>query len=1089
MRKLSLNSKKWLTVLLVIFSTALFESRSYGVDQYPGDTSIYGVSTATVPPNVLIILDNSGSMNDSVVSGIPYDPATTYPPINDCQGGLCQSNKVYKWQSSNSTWINWINDISGVSCSSAHTSLQTTGLYTGKLKTTGVCTTTNGSFALGNYVNWKVVYGTPRPKIDVAHETLTNLISSTNGVNFGLMIFNTDEGGHIAGVPGSNYGYTDNYGYNGYRAYVKDMDAIFSGTTTNRTALVNTINNIPAQTWTPLAETLFEAMRYYKGAATAFSTQNGNITYTTPIEYSCQKNYVIIITDGMSTQDQNAVLKTICNNGDCDGDGYDNPPSDPAVAPYDSNGSDYLDDVAKYLYDNDLLPDGVDPKTTGKQNVITHTVGFGLGGVTNAENFLKKTAYNGGGTYYAASSTGTLSESLRKILASIIEDNTSFVAPVVPVSPENRTFSGNRIYMGYFRPNTLPFWSGNLKKYGLDSKGSIVDQNGNPATNADGSIRDNAVSYWSSAADGGSVEKGGAGSMLMTRSTARNIYTYTGTNLSLTDASNAFTASNAAVTAATLNVIDNPSKNSLINYVYGQDAYDENNNGNTTELRNWIMGDILHSKPIVVHYNVYDVSQESDCSINKTVIFVGANDGMIHAFKDCDGSELWAFVPPDILPNLCYTTGTCLSAPPASHTYYVDSSASVYTYNKLNDGNINAATDKVVLIFGERRGGGSYYAIDITTQASPKFMWQISSTLSPSGNNTDYSELAESWSEPSIAKIITKVSGTDTTKVVAFIGGGYDNVSEDQAPPVADTKGRGVYAVEIATLSSLGVPSFSTSGYKVWGYTRSDNSSFSNSVPSQIAVIDVNADGAADRIYAPDVNGNMWRFDTGSDLTSDWTTSARIIFKSNPGADASAGRKMFYKPAVTLEIGYEGLFFGTGDREHPAGTTIVDRLYAVKDQGQTTAKTESDLLNATSTLVDISGSTVYGWYIKLNVNSGEKDLSTATVINKVAYFTTYTPPTTGSICMATDTGTARFYATNYLTAEAAYNYDLTNDSGGVVLGTTDRSMTIGAGIPSGMVTVISPNGISAIVATGGALIIPPINATGGSIPTYWREVH
>jgi len=87
-------------------------------------------------------------------------------------------------------------------------------------------------------------------------------------------------------------------------------------------------------------------------------------------------------------------------------------------------------------------------------------------------------------------------------------------------------------------------------------------------------------------------------------------------------------------------------------------------------------------------------------------------------------------------------------------------------------------------------------------------------------------------------------------------------------------------------------------------------------------------------------------------------------------------------------------------------------------------------------------------------------------------------------------GTARLYALGYLNTAPVYNYNLANDSGGVpVYDTTDRSRTLGTGIPSGMVTVISPGGITAIVGVGGSLVTPPVKSSGTSVPTYWREVY
>ncbi len=1034
------------------------------IDQYPGDTVIYGVSTGTIQPNVLVILDNSGSMSGEIITGGPYTPATTYAVTNSCSGAACTSNAVYKWKAGENKWVSYISDVATVTCTKARNGFLTSGTFQGKLTSGGACSGKSGSFATGNYVNWLAAGGGARAKMVVAKEVLSDLLNSTSGVRFGLMIFNSSEGGHITGVG-------DAYGYLNYDAYIQDMDTIFSGAETNRDALVKTVNNVNPGTWTPLGETLFEAMRYYKGGQTVF---NGSYTYTTPIQYACQKNYVILITDGMSTEDRNAILRTICNNGDCDGDGFE-PAGDPDKQ-YDSNGSDYLDDVAKYMYETDVLTDGVDEKTIGKQNIITYTVGFGLAGVDYAETLLQETATNGGGRYFSADSTGGLSESLRQIIASIVEDDTSFVAPVLPVSPENRTYTGDRLYMGFFKPKSDAFWSGNLKKYGIDVNGNILDKDGNPATNADGSIKDNAESYWGTEADGSDVEEGGAGALLLTRATARNIYTYTGSSSVLSAASNAFSTTNAAITAAALGVADDTEKDKVINYVSGLDSYDEDGNGNTTEKRDWILGDILHSKPTVVNYTTFTMGNEGDCIINKSLVFVGSNDGMFHAFRDCDGAELWAFVPPDLFPNLQHSHGT-------THSYFVDSSPATYVYDDDHDGNIESADgDKVIVMFGERRGGGYYYALDVTNPSSPQYLWRISATESPFSD--DYSELAETWSEPVIAKVFIDSAGTDVAKVAAFIGAGYDNVAEDAEPAGTANKGRGVYAVEIATLVS-GVPDFSTSGHKIWGYTVVDNGSLTRPIVSQLALLDVNGNGYADRVYAGDTGGGLWRFDIGNKLTSSWT--GRKIFQSNPGADSSTGRKIFYKPAVTLEVGYEMLFFGTGDRAHPVSATEVNRLYGVKDTGQTTAKTESNLSDATnSSSVNISST--YGWYVKLNTNSEEKVLAQAAVFGGVAYYTTYTPVVTASMC-STGGGTSRLYAAEYLTAAAAYNYNTSNDNaGGAVKDATDRSTTIGSGIASGIVTVVSPRGFTALVGSGGAIVKPDVKQSGSSIPTYWREV-
>ncbi|SKA25286.1 von Willebrand factor type A domain-containing protein [Trichlorobacter thiogenes] len=342
---------KCITLLFLLVITVIPCSLYAAPDQYPGDTSIYGATTEMLKPNILIILDNSGSMTGTVCAATgAYNPSITYPSAG------YSTNRVYRVVSG--SYSSYITNVTSVvtSCGGLNPRnlLQTTGQYSGRgLKSTGVCdgSSTSGVYVLGNYINYLkgggcAVYKT---KIDIAKEVVTNLLQNTNGVNFGIMKFNESEGGTFIkkSVSGSDYFST-----------IKDMDAIHSGSTTNRQALLSIVSDYTASTWTPLAETLYEAMLYYKGGTRKFGQTgfNASYKYTSPVTASCQKNYVILVTDGMSTQDQNTVLGT--NIGDYDHDGAD-------PGNFDSDGSHYLDDVAKYLYDEDLFPDGTYPSMQG----------------------------------------------------------------------------------------------------------------------------------------------------------------------------------------------------------------------------------------------------------------------------------------------------------------------------------------------------------------------------------------------------------------------------------------------------------------------------------------------------------------------------------------------------------------------------------------------------------------------------------------------------------------------------------------------------------------------------------------------------
>ena len=390
------------------------------------------------------------------------------------------------------------------------------------------------------------------------------------------------------------------------------------------------------------------------------------------------------------------------------------------------------------------------------------------------------------------------------------------------------------------------------------------------------------------------------------------------------------------------------------------------------------------------------------------MIFFGSNDGMLHAINDYDGQEAWAFIPPELLDDLHHLKAN------QNHYYFVDNSPVAYVHDANNDGTIGSG-DKVILIFGLRRGGGSstlgtgsrgsYYALDITNPIEPQLLWQINSQTS------GFSELGETWSQPRLAKM--NVGGVST--VVAVFGAGYDN-NEDLRygniqtfPSVTDVntdtsaaddgyesavssggdiqylpRGRGLYVVEVARFADTDLdgdyddPDFSNSGAKIWStvWAVSDSTSSTEdtlstmtfSIPSDVLVFDKDHDGFSDRFYVGDTGGQLWRFTVGDPLTSNWT--AKRIFVANDTSTTDVGRKIFYKPTLTYDYPDAFIYFGTGDREHPlnyldagdVGGATLDRFYMVRDReiddnpnAPTTALTESNLVDVTTNQLQQDG--------------------------------------------------------------------------------------------------------------------------------------
>ncbi len=218
----------------------------------------------------------------------------------------------------------------------------------------------------------------------------------------------------------------------------------------------------------------------------------GGVTYSKPINYACQKNYIVLLTDGAPTRDVDAQSKieglpnfSSLVGPTCDGSG---------------NGA-CLDDMAEYLYKADL-----DGSLPGVQNVTTYTIGFAVD-----LPLLKSTAERGGGEYKLADNTSTLANVLSEIILSIKDDATTFTAPSVPVNAFNRTQNLNDVFVSVFQPSATVHWPGNLKKYRLIN-GELVGQDDLPAVDPlSGFFADDAFSFWSPAADGDRAARGWRG--------------------------------------------------------------------------------------------------------------------------------------------------------------------------------------------------------------------------------------------------------------------------------------------------------------------------------------------------------------------------------------------------------------------------------------------------------------------------------------------------------------------------------------------------------------------------------------------------
>ncbi len=1029
------------------------------------DTDLYVLSGTNIPPNVFIILDSSASM-DEVSSGQNYDPATDYslygPPT------IYPGNEVY--YKSGGGWVDSAYTTSTLACPDlVNNYLLPYGQATNYSNT--ICGYNKKDFQTGNFMNFMQLSGGPggnRPRFGLATGIIHSYVNTTMGVRFAVMAFNRDNngntvrnsggteyvsgdsrddplttpwdavGGRLLSLPPAGLGFVDEY-KNG------------------KTEVFNDLATLKNDSWSPLAETLYEAGTVFQTGTSALT--GTNYLDVKLVQYPCQKNYVLIISDGVPTKDSDPRLSSVSGMTDLNG-----------------NGKIELDEVSKYLYNLDLS----NGTALQKQNIKTYTVGFSM-----TQPLLEDTARNGGGKYFYVWSSQSFNIAFQTFIAEVLQESVSYVAPVVPISQMERTSAGNQLYLAMFKPTMTSFWKGNIKKYCLATKsssgqvvdcrnipvtdstikvGDILDRNGallltssnDPNCQSCTVIKNTAQSYWGSV-DGGDTEKGGVGEVLQNRDpSTRNIYTYFKTNTDLTNSSNTFSTSNSNITPSTLGLAstDTTGKNNVINFIRGYDTYYQNelpSPQGPTAKRNWILGAFIHSRPAVVHY------------ATRSVIYAGANDGMLHAFDDGTGEELWGFIPPDLLPNLKNLTGEALQ-------FYVDGPPKAYVERDSSNTIVSAT-----LIFGERRGGSHYTALDITDPLVPKFLWSISPSAityqTTETSSTAYQEMGQTWSTPQLGQI-------NGGQWVAFLSGGYD-VNQDLANPGTDTKGRAIYVVNLSNGSLLR------------SYSHANNADMRYCIPGDITRVDTNNDGDIDRLYAGDVGGQMWRFDLGSS-----GLTGKILFDSSAGL--SAKRKIFYPPDVALEQGYEMIFFGTGDREHPKDMTKTDRLYAIKDKNPSSALTENDLVDVTQDLLQVGTNaqqtstlnalqTQSGWFIKLDQNPGEKCLSSSILFYGNIYFTTFTPILGDPLdpCFLSQ-GEARLYALNYKTGVAVFNLDGIGTA--TELTRDDRSTRIGVSIPSGVVITFVGGTTVAYGGVGGGVYRPPLPTTKSVFPVSWRIV-
>ncbi|SMP63946.1 type IV pilus assembly protein PilY1 [Desulfonatronum zhilinae] len=576
--------------------------------------------------------------------------------------------------------------------------------------------------------------------------------------------------------------------------------------------------------------------------------------------------------------------------------------------------------------------------------------------------------------YYYAINPAKLAADLEKVFKDVVE-TTGSAASVVANSV--RLDTGTYIYQARFRTND---WSGELIAYPVLMDGSLGEMD------------------WE------------AGTKLPTHSD-RNIFTY---NPEATPKGVVFTWDNLNADQKTALGDNEAEGQAVLSYIRGNQD-NELQKGGSFRNRERLLGDIINSDPVFVSaanygYNVssipegFTVSEEVEGAYNQflaanasreKMIYLGANDGMLHGFRADDGVELFAFIPNAVIPNLKELTN-----PGYSHRYYVDGPP------RVGDAYINGQW-RTILVGSTGAGGRSVFALDITDPdnfSAANVLWEFT-----------HPDLGYSIGQPTIARL-------DTGDWVAIFGNGYGS-SNHRAK------------LFILNLATGGKPGSIIDQNPIILDTKVGAEGSQNGLSTPIPV-DINNDRITDFVYAGDLHGNLWKIDLRDKLIAKWDFAfiEKISGVDYPRPLFTARDKgnnvqpITARPVVGShpDGGYM-VYFGTG-KFFEVGDNNVDNIsehqtfYGIRDTGTRITVTDRSVLkeqeilyegvqfdvpvrvtskyqlNYTDTSDPVNNPVKRGWFLDLikpdgqdGVLQGERVISTALLRSGKIIFSTLIP--------------------------------------------------------------------------------------------------
>jgi len=998
----------------------------------PSDSPL--LSAAAVPPNVMLLIDDSGSMN-SIIYATGFDPTDNFTPARQCNAllGLCLSSTAITGDTI------FLSSLPTSGCSGGAYAFYNNSLAPLCLKLPDPVGSGNTRYS-GDYISYvfglAINNGTrdfttgaiPNDyRINVARNVSTALVSSNRTLRIGLSTFN----------PATS----NNSGNGGFIARsISDLSPVSGSVTqaqadTNYNALISSINGLSAVANTPLAETYYEITRYMRGMAPYYNATPS--TYTSPIQYRCQKNYGVVITDGLPTFD-----RTFPTNDPLGGSrlpNWDGVNNDGNNLNGDNEGDTlYLDDIAKFAFDIDMRSTGTDAAGKSwnsvdfpKQNMNTYTVGF-----TADNDMLSDAASYGQGRYYQATDSTGLNAALSSALSDITSKAGSGGAGVA--SSSTLTI-GSSFYQTTYDPKD---WRGTIRSFGFT---------------ATGTVNTSAVQWTTD-------------TTIVPSATAPTFQSWnTVSNVPIALAFGNFSLAQQT----TLN-------QGLPTGINGNDLVEWSKGTNKTGLkvRGVLLGDIINS-PLVLaspaDKSASDLSGDSSytnylttkaANMNASLV-VNANDGFVNVINSANGTRRYAYMPSSVLPSLRLIADTNY-VNGVSHKFLVDGQVGVF--------DAQAGTNwKTLAIGGTGAGGKTFYGLQLFDASAGnviRALWEASAPVTANTANA-FNDLGYAYARPEVARL---ANGRWAT----FIANGYGSNSGVAALYVLDAldgslirkividsteTSNGLSSVKLKVNSSNVVQAAYGGDLKgrLWKFDLSATSSDSWGVAFSGKPLFTTAGGATQPI-------------TAQPLLADNALGGKQIF---------VGTGKFNETADKTNKDLQA-FYSVWDADGGSGQLTVSSLQPQAITGSFAGSSGQFL---TTTQNDTTYPAEKGWYLPLvynNVLTGERVINQASIVLGRIVFTTASVDTTDP-CAS--------FGTGKLIELDAFSGKMLNYA--VIDTNTDRLVDSNDTISSGVIftggiptlNVISANATEKLVGdTSGTITTVVEKGGGGSRRIMWRQI-